>query len=262
MSERLRDHHTQFCHLVGTRPLNLPPDKKHKPHPESLYHRAVATRTQQSHTYVFTAALTNTLLLSQVVLGATLTGLGASNSSHILVTIFGAANTIIAGLVAWLKSRGQPMRARMFKDDLDRVVVEIENSAIMWLGISKGAHGYDAIDTEDQTTVRSEVARLTRLYDRAVKTNTINNPDMYSTGAPGDPHSAALKDRSGEPLPMSAPLPKPAPVPSQNTYAAPAPTPAPVAQDPDDSPATMAKEPPKPKDASDSADDKSESGGE
>jgi hypothetical protein len=133
------------------------------------------------------------MLLSQVILGAALTALGASESSHILITVFGAMNTIIAGLVAYLKSRGQPMRARMFRDDLERVVDEIENSEVMWLGISKGVLGYEDIDTgapkegeegkerernPNAVTVRSEVARLTRLYDRAVRSNTANNPDM------------------------------------------------------------------------------------
>jgi hypothetical protein len=70
------------------------------------------------------------------VFGATLTALGASESSHILITLFGVLNTIIAGLVAYLKSRGQPMRARMFRDDLEQVVIEIENSEVMWLGWS------------------------------------------------------------------------------------------------------------------------------
>lgn len=115
---------------------------------------------------MFTATLVNTLLLTQVVLGAALTGLGASNSSRILITVFGALNTVIAGVVAFLKSRGQPMRARMFRDDLERVVDEIESecffcflltvaklmsildSSVMWFGISNGAHGYDAIDTD------------------------------------------------------------------------------------------------------------------
>lgn len=124
---------------------------------------------------MFTAALSNTLLLTQVVLGAALTALGASESSHILITIFGATNTIIAGLVAYLKSRGQPMRARMFRDDLERVVDEIENSEVMWLGISKGVHGYDEIAIDDAVSVRSEVARLTRLYDKAMRSNTMND---------------------------------------------------------------------------------------
>ena len=181
------DAHKQFCLLIGIPPSDLPPHQKPPPSSENkLYERAKRKRRSQNIVYQFTASLSNTLLLSQVVLGATLTALGASGSSHVLITLFGVLNTVIAGLVAYLKSRGQPMRARMFLDDLERVVGEIENSEIMWLGISRGAHGYDEIDIDDAVSVRSEVARLTRLYDKAVKSNTQNNPDMYMAGAGGD----------------------------------------------------------------------------
>ncbi len=237
------DHHDQFCRLVGVRPLNHPHNESHRAHPQSLYVRAVARRSGQSCTYMFTATLVNTLLLSQVVLGAALTGLGASNSSRVLITVFGALNTVIAGVVAFLKSRGQPMRARMFRDDLSRVVDEIENSAVMWFGISQGAHGYGAIDTDDQVTVRGEVARLTRLYDKAVKNNTMNDPDMYNANGAGDSYSAGLRKAGAAS----------APGPAINTVVAPpdfsagaAPPPAPPA-DPDDSPASKAPEPSKAK---------------
>lgn len=236
-----RDHHTQFCRLIGTRPLTLAEDQKHKPHAESLYYRATRQRRQQHMSYVFTATLTNTLIMSQIVLGAALTGLGASNASGVLVTIFGALNTVIAGAIAFLKSRGQPMRSRMFRDDLERVVDEIENSAIMWLGISKNVHGYDAIDTEDQVTVRSEVARLTRLYDRAVKTNTLNDPDNYQMGGPSDPHSAELRGKSA--LPVAAAPPPSAPVPGTTSSGPDPAAPAAVPEDPDASPATKPPEP-------------------
>ncbi|KAF1823070.1 uncharacterized protein K489DRAFT_224322 [Dissoconium aciculare CBS 342.82] len=228
----LTNSYEQFCHLIGNRPADWPKDKRFTPPHDSLYARAQKHRSRQSYTYAFAAAATNTLLLSQVVLGAALTGLGASNSSHILITVFGALNTVIAGVVAFLKSRGQPMRARMFRDDLDRVVDEIENSATMWLGISRGVHGYDAIDTEQAVTVRSEVARLTRLYDRAVKINTLNDPDFYGTGSPSDPHSATLKARGGQvAIPAAAPVGEAggsAPAPHNTT-------------DEDESPATVAK---------------------
>ncbi|GAB7341273.1 hypothetical protein MBLNU457_7547t1 [Dothideomycetes sp. NU457] len=229
--EDLGDEYSQFCRLVGIKPANLPPGQKWTPTPESLWARATTRRTSQSRTYIFTATLTNGMLLSQVIFGAALTALGASNSSHTIITILGALNTIIAGLIAWLKSRGQPMRARMFRDDLNRVVDEIENSAIMWLGISRGAHGYDAID-QDEVTVRSEVARLTRHYDKAVRDNTKNDPDNYANGIPDGSYSAALRSRPGQVQPgSSAPAEPPA-------VAVPA-----VATAPDDSPATRPNKP-------------------
>ena len=175
------DPHEQFCTLVGITPSDLPPGSKPpQSRPTSLYKRVTRAKRHQNCTYMTTAALSNTLLLTQVVLGATLTALGASESSHILITIFGVFNTVIAGLVAYLKSRGQPMRARMYRDDLERVVDEIENSEIMWMGISRGVLGYDQINTDGEVTVRSEVARLTRLYDRAVKTNTMSTYTVQS----------------------------------------------------------------------------------
>ncbi|EXJ85172.1 hypothetical protein A1O3_05847 [Capronia epimyces CBS 606.96] len=283
------DPHKQFCTLVGV-PSSAPnpsDGKKGKKGsysspsftaPKSLYARATRQLGKQRFTYYFTASLSNTLLLSQVVLGAALTALGASESSHILITVFGAMNTIIAGLVAYLKSRGQPMRARMFRDDLERVVDEIENSEIMWLGITQNVHGYDEINTDDhQVTVRSEVARLTRLFDRAVRTNTANNPDMYMAGTGGsyDPSNAALRTKPAMvpvvpvaqpnvPVPVSLPITAAAPpppvavapvvavdpgaaagavisVPAQQTPT-PTPTPMPTPMpDPDESPATAAK---------------------
>ncbi|KAH8731293.1 hypothetical protein GQ44DRAFT_735790 [Phaeosphaeriaceae sp. PMI808] len=234
--------HLQFCSLAGVPPSNLPPNGRHPTIVKrSLYGRAVHKRNAQNRTYLLTASLSNTLLLSQVVLGAALTGLGASGSSHILITVFGALNTIIAGVVAYLKSRGQPMRARMFRDDLDRVVDEIENSEVMWLGIQSGAHGYDEIAIDDSISVRSEVARLTRLYDKVVKNNTMNNPDMY-VNAVSDGANAALRARPGQP-PDSTVVEAPAEVPvvgvsdpsaSMSIVVPPAPTPG----DPDAAPAS------------------------
>ncbi len=175
-SNKQEDIHKQFCLLVGVPPSNGPAGApKSSNFKRTLYGRAIHMRDAQNTTYMITAALSNTLLLTQVVLGAALTALGASESSHILITVFGALNTIIAGLVAYLKSRGQPMRARMYRDDLDRVVDEMENSEVMWLGIQQGVHGYDEIAIDDTVSVRSEVARLTRLLDKAVRSNTMND---------------------------------------------------------------------------------------
>lgn len=238
--EALPDAYKQFCVLMGNRPVDWPDNKDYYPPKDTLYYRALQHRKSQSRMYAFSSTFTNTLLLAQIVLGATLTGLGASDQSRALITTFGALNTIIAGLVAFLKSRGQPMRARMFRDDLDRVVDEIENSAIMWRGISQKAHGYDAIDTDESVTVRSEVARLTRLYDRAVKTNTMNDPDFYGTGISQDSHNAGLRSRTGQTLLPAMPANLTAAPGPSGTATGPSPMVAFPAADPDESPATKA----------------------
>lgn len=257
------DPHTQFCYLVGI--PSSEPVVDGKPHPtihtssKSLYSRATYNLASQRFSYYFTASLFNTMLLSQVILGAALTGLGASESSHILITVFGALNTVIAGLIAYLKSRGQPMRAKMYRDDLERVVDEIENSEVMWLGISRHVHGYEDIDTGDSSngkdgernsnavTVRSEVARLTRLYEKAILSHKTNDPDLYMTGTIDATNGQATLRTKAAVGGQAAPLPGAVPAPAINANPAPAaPVAAPVEQtpDPDESPATA---PPKPK---------------
>jgi hypothetical protein len=257
--------HIQFCSLAGVPPSNLPQNARRPAIARrSLYGRAVHRRNTQNRTYLLTASLSNTLLLSQVVLGAALTGLGASASSHILITVFGALNTIIAGVVAYLKSRGQPMRARMFRDDLDRVVDEIENSEVMWLGIQSGVHGYDEIAIDDSISVRSEVARLTRLYDKVVKNNTMNNrrfmltflrnilltvgtADMYMNAVP-DAGNAALRARPGQlPAPVVVDTPSPAPATNAKDSSAPTGIVVPPVATPDDPDVAPASAPPKTK---------------
>ena len=94
------DVHDQFCQLVGVPPSDLPNPKSWRPADRSLYERAVRQRARQSCTYQMTASVSNFLLLSQVILGAAVTAMGASDASRIGITLLGAANTIIAGLVA------------------------------------------------------------------------------------------------------------------------------------------------------------------
>jgi hypothetical protein len=246
----LDDPHKQFCVLAGVPPSNSK-DKYPYVGPKTLYGRATKRYAQARRNHNFMSALNNILLLSQVVLGATLTALGASESSHILITLFGVMNTVIAGLVAYLKSRGQPARTRLFRDDLERVVDEIENSEIMWLGIAQGIHGYDEIDIDDKVTVRSEVARLMRLYEKATRSFMMSNPDNYLMGQ-GDSSGMALRSRAGigggfPPAPVTLPvvppsIPAATPGPSAPAGAAPAPA-QPEEQDPDESPASAPNKP-------------------
>jgi SMODS and SLOG-associating 2TM effector domain len=235
------DPHKQFCMLAGV-PASDVINKHYHVAPKSLYGRATKQYTNARRSHAFMASLSNTLLLSQVILGAALTALGASESSHILITLFGATNTVIAGLVAYLKSRGQPMRSRMYRDDLERVVDEIENSEIMWLGIAENIHGYDEIDVGDKVTVRSEVARLMRLYERAIRSNMMNNPDNYLLGGGNDGPGTALRSRPAGTA-TTIPVTLPQIVNEIPGAVQPASAPA-IAADPDESPATAPPKPP------------------
>jgi hypothetical protein len=104
----------------------------------------------------------------------------------------------------------------------------------MKLGISRNMHGYDEIDTSDQVTVRSEVARLTRLFDRAVRNNTANNPDIYQGNQTGSTQDVKLRQSVAIPSPAVAILPPQGGVVDDTIVA-----PVPAIPDPDASPATV-----------------------
>jgi hypothetical protein len=235
------DLHHQFCALTGV-PASNARDKSARIGPKTLYGRATKRYAQARRAHSFMTALSNTLLLSQVVLGATLTALGASESSHILITAFGVINTVIAGLVAYLKSRGQPARQRIFRDELERVVDEIENSEIMWLGISQKIHGYSEIDIDDKVTVRGEVARLMRCYEKALRNFAMSNPDNYLMGQ--SEGGMALRPRGG--IVQLAPAPATIPVMPPSAPVQPSAPADPVVEDLDESPASAPPKPPTP----------------
>src|ERR1700760_3440491 len=104
-------------------------------------------------------------------------------------------------------------------------------------------HGYDDIPIHDgQVTVRSEVARLTRLYDKTIRTNTLNNPDMYQSDMFGGITSGAgglgkLFKHDLTVPPILAPSPDASPAAGTSTAVVPAVIPVAV-PDPDQSPAT------------------------
>lgn len=100
-------------------------------------------------------------------------------------------------------------------------------------GISQNIQGYDEVDDDGDVTVRSEVARLTRLYDRAVRNNNQNNPDMYVAGPGIDSVGGGKRGitvSAPEPVVIAAPMP--------TAPAATVPAPSPPPKDPDASPAS------------------------
>ena len=69
----------------------------------------------------------------QIVVGASVTAFGAGQSSHVLITVFGAANTALASLLAVLKSQGLPNRLRQdwngwrqLREDIEEMERDIE----------------------------------------------------------------------------------------------------------------------------------------
>ena len=79
---------------------------------EGLYSEIKTTQKWRQVAYLSCAWLINFCILAQIILAATLTALGASASSHHIITAIGAINTAFAGVLAILKGQGLPERLR------------------------------------------------------------------------------------------------------------------------------------------------------
>ncbi|KIW93606.1 uncharacterized protein Z519_06211 [Cladophialophora bantiana CBS 173.52] len=77
--------------------------------------------------YQFVATLSYGLLWLQIAIGATVTAIGSDSNrrARLAVTILGAINTFIAGILTFLKSRDQPNRALQFRNGLRDVCNEL-----------------------------------------------------------------------------------------------------------------------------------------
>jgi hypothetical protein len=130
-------------------------------------------RSQRAQYQLFNI-LFNLLTISQVIIGAVITALGPSGDQHMLeITILGAFNTTIAGLLALLKGRGLPQRLRRNMSELGKVLDYIEEQKILLRHSSKGI-SKDGIEP----LIRDVLKR----YATAEEIIERNQPDTYADG--------------------------------------------------------------------------------
>ncbi|KAJ5184204.1 hypothetical protein N7492_001820 [Penicillium capsulatum] len=115
----------------------------------------------------------NLLAVAQVIIGAAITALGPAADGHMLaITILGAFNTSIAGILALLKGRGLPHRLRRNMVELERVLEFIqENEALLRYG-----------DNDVLNNGESLVHEVFERYAMASQIIESNEPDTYTGG--------------------------------------------------------------------------------
>ncbi|KAF2034984.1 hypothetical protein EK21DRAFT_55228, partial [Setomelanomma holmii] len=91
-----------------------------------IYNRVCHREAQAKRGYKLAAMLINGCLGIQIVVAAALTAMGAANSNHVGITAFGAINTVIAGILTYLKGSGLPNRIRYYENEWKRVREYIE----------------------------------------------------------------------------------------------------------------------------------------
>lgn len=159
---------------VGINPLSKDPNYssffRSAPH-QGIYAEIVSGCKWRNIEYYFYSGLISSCILLQIVIAATLTALGASSSSHTIITIFGAINTALAGIVAMMKGQGLPDRVRKDREELRKVrdyIEEMEKSLKAGLNLQA-----------PNTAVEKGVVTAIQMYEKALETAENNRPENY-----------------------------------------------------------------------------------
>jgi len=152
---------SQFRQSVG-----IPDTDKDLPN-QTLRRRLERAYHAQTRFYYFVASASHGMLWLQIAIGATLTALGTTNSNaaRIAITVLGAINTLVAGLLTFLKSRNQPNRALQFRNALRGVYEDL------WM--------IDAESQRDDFDVNKQVDYLWSKYKEARSEAEANYPDLW-----------------------------------------------------------------------------------
>lgn len=129
---------------------------------------------KQRFQYQLISIVFNLIAIAQIILGAIITALGPSAGEHVLaITILGAFNTSIAGLLALLKGRGLPERLRRNSIEIARVLDFIEERATLL------RYGNTQTSNNGVSVLLQEAFQA---YNSAEQIIEGNQPDNYTNG--------------------------------------------------------------------------------
>lgn len=108
--------------------------------------------------------MVNTFFMLQIIVGAALTALGAAKGPAAAVTFLGAVNTVVAGLLTYLKGQGLPTRLEQYLHLLRTLREHIE------------AREREFLEPECPLDVDEEIERVTKMYQEVRQTAQDNAP--------------------------------------------------------------------------------------
>jgi hypothetical protein len=99
---------------------------------DGIYGRAIDEALVASVWFNFSNCFINALYCLQIFIAATITALASYHGHEIPLTVLGALNAVLAGLMALLKGQGLPVRMRRSRDQFQNVMKTIENKERMF----------------------------------------------------------------------------------------------------------------------------------
>jgi SMODS and SLOG-associating 2TM effector domain len=99
---------------------------------DGIYGRAIDEALVASVWFNVSNMFINALYCLQIFIAATITGLASYHGHEIPLTVLGALNAVLAGLMALLKGQGLPVRMRRSRDQFQNVMKTIESKERMF----------------------------------------------------------------------------------------------------------------------------------
>ncbi|KAL9036068.1 MAG: hypothetical protein Q9180_004510 [Flavoplaca navasiana] len=140
-----------------------------------IYTRIIHEEISAKRQFFFAASIINICYFGQICIAAALTALGASGSSNIAVTVLGATNTVLAGILTYLKGQGLPNRLRMYWTGLRkcREFMEEKERVVAAEGWGWGHVEEEGIDVDEVIDV------CVKMYHDVRQNAEDNTPDTF-----------------------------------------------------------------------------------
>ena len=158
-----------------------------------IYRRVVSAERNARIQYYASAALINSCLLLQIVFAASLTALGASNGSNIVITGVGAANTVIAGLLSFTKGQGLPNKLMQYQNALRKVREHIEHKE------------REFSQLECKLDLHEEIKTVVDMYASVRSNDEANDPNAYHQPLESTAKSQPAPDQAAKTTATSVP---------------------------------------------------------
>lgn len=148
----------------------------YNPSPGNAGYYRRAMDEQQSASYWFNVSSTciNLIYIIQILTAATITGLASYEVHRTVLTVLGALNTVLAGLMAYLKGQGLPNRLLRSRDQFSKVMEYAEYKERQF------GHYVDMLpDLKKTMDPYVEADHVRDLFIAAKKDQQENYPDTY-----------------------------------------------------------------------------------
>ncbi|KAL5347587.1 hypothetical protein ACLOAV_006995 [Pseudogymnoascus australis] len=133
-----------------------------------IYARVVKNEANAKKGYENFSWLINGCLGLQIIVAASLTALGAADASHSAITVLGAINTVIAGLLTFLKGSGLPNRLSYYHTQWKQIreLIEQRERDFSRPGCDLDVHGV--------------VLMIETMYEEVKKDMEASTPDRFA----------------------------------------------------------------------------------